>query len=47
MRQCNRHTFRALFGRDLAAAEDREHYRTMLADMILSYLTDPSRHPGV
>jgi AcrR family transcriptional regulator len=40
-RIANRHTFRALFGRDLAATDDREHYRGMLADMILSYLTNP------
>ncbi|MDX3061399.1 TetR/AcrR family transcriptional regulator [Streptomyces sp. ND04-05B] len=35
----NRHTFGALFGRDLVAAGQREHYRTMLGDMIIAYLT--------
>ncbi|MGW9132400.1 TetR family transcriptional regulator [Streptomyces sp. NPDC055681] len=38
-RVSNRHTFGALFGRDLVAAERREHYRNMLADMIIAYLT--------
>ncbi|MFC9245898.1 TetR/AcrR family transcriptional regulator [Streptomyces sp. NPDC057136] len=35
----NRHTFRTLFGRDLTDAANREHYRTMLGDMVISYLT--------
>ncbi|MFD4029057.1 TetR family transcriptional regulator [Streptomyces sp. NPDC058637] len=38
-RIANRHTFGALFGRDLVAAGRREHYRTMLGDMIIAYLT--------
>ncbi|GHA91534.1 MULTISPECIES: TetR/AcrR family transcriptional regulator [Streptomyces] len=38
-RIANRHTFGALFGRDLVAAGQREHYRTMLGDMIIAYLT--------
>lgn len=38
-RVANRHTFGALFGRDLTAAEQREHYRTMLGDMVIAYLT--------
>jgi AcrR family transcriptional regulator len=38
-RVSNRHTFRALFGRDLTEAAHREHYRTMLGDMVISYLT--------
>lgn len=38
-RVSNRHTFGALFGRDLVAAEQREHYRTMLGDMVIAYLT--------
>ncbi|MGW0696139.1 TetR family transcriptional regulator [Streptomyces sp. NPDC002738] len=37
-RVSNRHTFGALFGRDLVAADRREHYRNMLADMIIAYL---------
>ncbi|MBQ0863865.1 MULTISPECIES: TetR/AcrR family transcriptional regulator [unclassified Streptomyces] len=38
-RVANRHTFGALFGRDLTAADRRQHYRTMLGDMVLAYLT--------
>lgn len=35
----NRHTLAALFGRDLLDSGQREHYRTMLADMVIAYLT--------
>ncbi|GAA3823064.1 TetR family transcriptional regulator [Streptomyces phyllanthi] len=38
-RVANRHTFGALFGRDLVAADQREHYRAMLGDMVIAYLT--------
>lgn len=38
-RIANRHTFGALFGRDLVAAGRREHYRRMLGDMVVAYLT--------
>ncbi|MDX3451476.1 TetR family transcriptional regulator [Streptomyces sp. ME02-8801-2C] len=38
-RVSNRHTFGALFGRDLTAPDQREHYRTMLGDMVIAYLT--------
>ncbi|HWU10618.1 MAG TPA: TetR family transcriptional regulator [Streptomyces sp.] len=38
-RIANRHTFGALFGRDLVDTGRREHYRTMLGDMIIAYLT--------
>lgn len=38
-RVANRHTFGALFGRDLVAADQREHYRRMLGDMVIAYLT--------
>ncbi len=38
-RVANRHTFGALFGRDLVAADQREHYRKMLGDMVIAYLT--------
>jgi AcrR family transcriptional regulator len=37
-RVANRHTFGALFGRDLMAAELREGYRRMLGDMVVDYL---------
>ncbi|WP_330286585.1 TetR/AcrR family transcriptional regulator [Streptomyces sp. NBC_00576] len=38
-RVSNRHTFGALFGRDLTAPDQREHYRAMLGDMVIAYLT--------
>jgi AcrR family transcriptional regulator len=38
-RVANRHTFRALFDRDLLEQGRRELYRTMLADMVIAYLT--------
>lgn len=38
-RVSNRRTFGALFGRDLADPARREHYRTMLGDMVIAYLT--------
>jgi AcrR family transcriptional regulator len=37
-RVANRHTFGALFGRDLLAPASRRHYRTMLAEMVIGYL---------
>ncbi|MFJ7150723.1 TetR/AcrR family transcriptional regulator [Streptomyces sp. NPDC100445] len=38
-RVANRHTFGTLFGRDLLDAERRAHYRSMLSDMVVAYLT--------
>jgi AcrR family transcriptional regulator len=38
-RVANRHTFGSLFGRDLVAPAQHDHYRVMLGDMIVSYLT--------
>lgn len=38
-RVANRHTFGALFGRDLVDPARREHYRSMLGDMVIAYLT--------
>lgn len=38
-RVSNRHTFQSLFGRDLTAPDSREHYRTLLGDMVIAYLT--------
>ncbi|MEU6369641.1 TetR/AcrR family transcriptional regulator [Streptomyces sp. NPDC046931] len=38
-RVAHRHTFGALSGRDLAAADQRAHYRRMLGDMVIAYLT--------
>jgi AcrR family transcriptional regulator len=38
-RVANRHTFRTLFERDLADPERRDHYRRMLGDMVVDYLS--------
>ncbi|MFJ6753110.1 MULTISPECIES: TetR/AcrR family transcriptional regulator [unclassified Streptomyces] len=45
-RVANRHTFGALFGRDLTAKDRRDHYRTMLGDMVLAYLTGTAADDG-
>jgi AcrR family transcriptional regulator len=37
-RVANRHTFGALFDRDLLDPSRREHYRTMLGEMVVGYL---------
>jgi len=38
-RVANRHTFGALFDRDLTSPDRRDHYRAMLGDMVVGYLT--------
>ena len=38
-RVANRHTFGAIFGRDLVDPSRRDHYRTMCGDMVVGYLT--------
>jgi AcrR family transcriptional regulator len=38
-RVANRHTFGTIFDRDLLAPDRREHYRAMLGDMVVDYLT--------
>jgi hypothetical protein len=38
----NRHTFGALFGRDLLDPGRREHYRGMLGDLVVRHLTHPA-----
>jgi AcrR family transcriptional regulator len=38
-RVANRHTFRTLFDRDLSDPERRDHYRRMLGDMVVDYLS--------
>ncbi|MDR7304302.1 TetR/AcrR family transcriptional regulator [Haloactinomyces albus] len=38
-RTANRHTFSAIFGRDMLDPAYRDHYRRMLGDMILEYLS--------
>ena len=35
----NQHTFGALFGRDLLDAGLRDHYRKMIGDLVVTYLT--------
>jgi AcrR family transcriptional regulator len=51
-RIANRHTFQASFGRDMADPARRDHYRQMLSDMVVDYLTsglaaiDPSELRG-
>ncbi len=44
----NRHTFGAISGIDLLDAESRDHYRRLVGDMIVSYLTSPpdAAEPG-
>jgi AcrR family transcriptional regulator len=42
-RVANRHTFGAVFGRDLVDPARREHYRDMLGDMVVDYLTTPAQ----
>jgi TetR/AcrR family transcriptional regulator len=38
-RLANRHTFQAIFGRDMLDPARREHYRSMLGDLVIDYLT--------
>jgi AcrR family transcriptional regulator len=38
-RTANRHTFNAIFNRDMLDPRRREHYRRMLGDLLLEYLT--------
>ncbi len=38
-RVANRYTFRSAFGHDLLADEQRDHYRQMLGDLVVNYLT--------
>jgi AcrR family transcriptional regulator len=38
-RTANRHTFNAIFKRDMLDPGRREHYRKMLGDMLIDYLT--------
>jgi hypothetical protein len=43
-RVANRHTFGALFGRDLLDPARRTYYRTLLGDLVVNHLTSPT--PG-
>ncbi|WP_086849687.1 TetR/AcrR family transcriptional regulator [Amycolatopsis kentuckyensis] len=38
-RLANRHTFQAIFSRDMLDPARRQHYRTMLGDLLIEYLT--------
>src|SRR2546423_3993777 len=38
-RTANRHTFNAIFQRDMLDPKRRRHYRTMLGDLVLDYVT--------
>jgi len=38
-RLANRHTFQAIFGRDMLDPARREHYRAMLGPLLIEYLT--------
>jgi len=38
-RVANQHTFGTIFGRNLVDPARREHYRRMLGDMVVAYLT--------
>ncbi|WP_410615453.1 TetR/AcrR family transcriptional regulator [Amycolatopsis sp. lyj-109] len=38
-RLANRHTFQAIFGRDMLDPARREHYRAMLGTLLIEYLT--------
>jgi AcrR family transcriptional regulator len=39
-RTANRHTFGAIFGRDLLDPAQRDHQRRMLGDLVVAYLTE-------
>jgi AcrR family transcriptional regulator len=41
-RVANRYTFRTIFGLDLTDPDARAHYRAMLGDMVVGYLTAPA-----
>ena len=45
-RVANHHTFKAIFGRDLGERSRRPHYRAMLADLVVAYLTTPATRPA-
>jgi AcrR family transcriptional regulator len=45
-RVANQYTFGELFGRDLTSPERRDHYRQMLSDMVVTYLTGAKQTPA-
>lgn len=44
-RVANKHTFKAIFGRDLGERSRRPHYRTMLGDIVVAYVTTNDAPP--
>jgi AcrR family transcriptional regulator len=44
-RVANKHTFKAIFGRDLGERSRQPHYRTMLGDVVVAYLTSGDATP--
>ena len=44
-RVANKHTFKAIFDRDLGERSRRPHYRTMLGDVVVAYLTSGDAPP--
>src|SRR5207248_7584547 len=44
-RNANRHTFEAIFGRDLGERSRRPHYRKMLGDIVVAYLISDDDAP--
>jgi AcrR family transcriptional regulator len=45
-RVANKHTFNAIFGRDLGERTRRSHYRKMLGDVVIAYLTASDEAPA-
>jgi AcrR family transcriptional regulator len=45
-RVANRHTFCSIFGRDLVEPGRRDHYRQMLGDLVVAYLTSAGDGPA-
>jgi len=45
-RTANRHTFQAIFDRDMLDQRYREHHRRMLGDLVLAYLTAKAGAPS-
>jgi AcrR family transcriptional regulator len=46
-RMANRYTFGAIFGRDLVDPSTRDHYRSMVGDVVVNYLCTAAEGPTV
>jgi hypothetical protein len=44
-RVANQHTFKAIFGRDLRERSRRPHYRKMIGDLVVAYLSTGDEAP--